>query len=351
MSKRMKVNISKMSKEQCDLLKGLYSIHSPSGKENVLSKAVKAWLDKAGIPYNEDKYGQLWYVDREMPCLSAHMDQVQNKAPKFKDIKDEFGVIYADGFGLGADDKNGVWIILCELYRRKVMGFRLPSYILSVQEESLSGKAGECFMDHFTEDEKSIVPFCVVLDRRGNGDIIGWKNDYCSQAFEQAIHRISKDNTLGYSPTLGAFSDADAISEYTNCVNLSVGYYNPHSDKECTNKNDLMRAWEFVQRILEPENIKTLSQIKFEGKQYLMSEYDFGYKYNKFSKKRYKTIPLYPNEIEYLKKMLSRRENEVGEEIERATWEGDEEKITLLNEELNTIDSCFGAMFEDDIPF
>ena len=106
-----------------DLLKQLYQIHGPSGNERAIKKFIRKYV-RRNIPdagMKTDPTGNL-YITRgksgAYPCIVAHLDQVQKRHSRdFKAIETEdilFG--YSPGHrrreGLGADDKNGIWIAL-----------------------------------------------------------------------------------------------------------------------------------------------------------------------------------------------------------------------------------------------
>ena len=106
-----------------DLLKQLYQIHSLSGFEKRMGKFNKRWIRK-NIPdafCQTDKLGNI-YVTRgkaeDYPCLASHIDQVQKihsedfVCIESKDIILGYSPRNRRQEGLGADDKNGIWIAL-----------------------------------------------------------------------------------------------------------------------------------------------------------------------------------------------------------------------------------------------
>ena len=107
-----------------DLLKHLYSIHSPSGMEWPIIIYVREYIE-THIPeanLKVDGFGNLYITKGQTsdgyPTLVCHLDQVQ------KLHSDDFISIEAGGIifgyseskhrreGLGADDKNGIWVCL-----------------------------------------------------------------------------------------------------------------------------------------------------------------------------------------------------------------------------------------------
>lgn len=219
------------------LLDNLYKIGSPSRSEDKISKYVQKKLIALQIPFEVDEFHQIYRIIPDTPLLSAHLDQVQKKAPT--DLIRIRGCIYGwrkhQQVGLGADDKNGVWIMLnlIELFRDKV------SFIFSTQEEA-GGKIDKIAL--------SSHPYALVFDRKGSSDIIGSNNDYCSDDLEEEILKIS--GRFKYKAASGLFSDADDISDSIPCVNISVGYYNPHTESEYTNERELLNALNFSVALL-----------------------------------------------------------------------------------------------------
>lgn len=365
--------MSKMNTETKALatLLHLYSIHSPSGSEKPMRQFIERTLQSLGIKYSKDDEGQIWHITENQPLLCAHMDQVQKSAPTIEAIENIGGRISADGFGLGADDKNGIWVILQILRDCLSRKLPIPSFIFSVDEERISGKATKCFEKHFLNKEnKPKVPFAIVLDRRNSGDIIGRSNGYCTREFEDRVTTIGKP--FGYKPTMGAYSDADGLSRFVNAVNLSVGYYNPHSTTEYTVWSELLNALEFTKElVLDPANVANLASQPFNACPSLDWEdddeiYDFshgwrGGKRGRKSKKTdsinlgydrwsrgYNELWLLDEEKEYLNTMLFDRLTEIEVELNEY-WEGnleeDPEKIAKLESERLRIEGIMSAMY------
>lgn len=106
------------------LLKKLYSIYSPSGKEQKMIRFLSSYIQTlpGNISVSQDQYGNLYVVkgcSESYPCLVSHIDQVSHckHSEDFKAIETKeiiFG--YSPGKrrfeNLGADDKNGIFICL-----------------------------------------------------------------------------------------------------------------------------------------------------------------------------------------------------------------------------------------------
>ena len=103
-------------------LMALYNISSPSGKEGKIAGFIIGELRRMGIPFRQDRYGNIYAVkgNRESyPCVVAHMDEVhRRKTGSYAAhlVADSMIVGYDHKrkrmTGIGADDKNGIWICL-----------------------------------------------------------------------------------------------------------------------------------------------------------------------------------------------------------------------------------------------
>ena len=94
--------------------------------------------------------------------------------------------------------------------------------------------------------------FVIQCDRRGNSDLITniGCTDLCSEKFIQDI----APEHWGYKEGTGMMTDVEALKEKglsVSAINISCGYYNPHTDEEITEKRDLEKCWRFVQHIIE----------------------------------------------------------------------------------------------------
>lgn len=239
------------------LLKRLYSIYSPSGKEQKMVKFLCSYIRQLSrnISISKDKFGNLYVVKGESesyPCLVSHIDQVShsNHSKDFKAVETReiiFGYSSKNRRfeNLGADDKNGVFICLECLKKYdaiKVVFFR--------EEETGCRGSSEALMSFFDD-----VRFVIQPDRKGNSDLItsiGY-SELCSEEFKEAM----KPEKWGYKEEDGLMTDVLALKEKGlrfSCVNVSCGYYNAHTDEEITVKKDLMKCLLFVEHIIEDCN-------------------------------------------------------------------------------------------------
>lgn len=234
------------------LLKKLYSIHSPSGKEDKMIAFLVSYLKSLpGVKLGKDSYGNLyaWKGESETyPCIVAHLDQVQRNHPRdFRAIETRdiiFGYSAKEHSicGLGADDKNGITICFEAIKKydcMKVVFFR--------EEETGCRGSQNCMMSFFED-----CRYVIQCDRRGNSDLITniGCSDLCSEKFIQDID----PEKWGYKEETGMMTDVEVLKERglsVSAINMSCGYYNPHTDEEITVKRDLEKCWHLVQHIIE----------------------------------------------------------------------------------------------------
>lgn len=284
-----------------DLLKTLYCIHSKSGKEDKMLEFLINWLF-TNVPKAEvemDKEGNLYVTKGESetyPCLVSHVDQVQYnhsddfEAVETKDLIFGFSRSKRCQQGLGADDKNGVWIAL-----RCLLKYDVIKAAFFVGEEIGCVGSNAADMDFFRD-----CRFVIQCDRRGFDDLIREAGcvELCSQEF---LDEIGFEN-FGYTKQYGMMTDVMTLKKRglsVSCINLSCGYYEPHTDKEFTIKYDLLNCLSFVEHIIE--NCTKVYEHKYVYKPsttyygygssyYNARGYDKSYQYNGYRSNNEKTV-------------------------------------------------------------
>ena len=229
----------------------LYNIASPSGREKQMARFITGELKRMGIPYRKDRCGNIYAVkgDRKSyPCVVAHMDEVHlRKTGTYAAhlVADSMVVGYDHQnrriTGIGADDKNGIWICL-----KCLEEFKAVKCVFFVQEENGCVGSRKADMDFFAD-----CRFVIGCDRRGNGDIITRVHgtELCSDEFLEII----RPGRYGYSPASGLSTDVHTLKTRglsVSCINLSCGYYEPHTDREYTIWEDLCKCYRFVRHIV-----------------------------------------------------------------------------------------------------
>ena len=241
-----------------ELLKQLFCIHSKSGKEGKIRKFIWNWVRQT-VPDAKiecDKPGNLYITKGKsstFPCIVAHMDQVQERHSKdfiayeAEDIIIGFSPKHKEQQGLGADDKCGLWIALKCL--QKFDSLKLAFFVGEEVGCKGSGLADMAFFDD--------CRFVIEPDRKGSEDLItqiGW-TPLCSDDFLKDIGF----KKFGYKEAEGMMTDIEALKDkglMLSCINLSCGYYRPHSNEEFVYKPALLNCLAFVEHI-----IKTCTQV------------------------------------------------------------------------------------------
>lgn len=235
-----------------DLLK-LYSFESVHGSpdETAIADWICKWLNSNNIKDYKRIGNTIYRLGVfDMPILSAHLDQVKTngKAVKFFMNPDEKIIAFNDKWertSLGADDKNGVWIILQAL---KTYPNDL-NFIISEGEEK--GCIGIKKLDTIGILAESIseVQYCLVLDRRGEKDMLksGSGTTFCSTLAQALCNFTNQD----FKVTTGSISDTCTLCGYCESVNMSVAYDNPHTSTEITNFKRLKHIKDTVLDIIK----------------------------------------------------------------------------------------------------
>ncbi len=234
------------------LLKQLFCIHSKSGKEGKIRKFIWNWIKQnvPGTTITCDKPGNMYITKGKSdtyPCIVAHLDQVQERHSKdfrcyeAEDVIIGFSPKRREQQGLGADDKVGLWIGL-----RCLQEFECIKLAFFVQEEVGCKGSEQADMSFFDD-----CRFVIEPDRRGSEDLItqiGW-TPLCSEEFLKDIGY----EQFGYKEADGMMTDIEALKDNglaISCINLSCGYYKPHTDQEFIYKPAVENGLNFVEHIV-----------------------------------------------------------------------------------------------------
>ena len=236
-----------------NLLKKLYEIHSPSRNERAMKKFIKGYVKKhiPGVTFRSDHVGNLYMtrgISETYPCIVAHLDQVQREHSKdFKAIETEdiiFGYSPKNRKreGLGADDKNGIWIALKCLEKYECIKV---AFFISEEIGCIGSRNADM---NFFEDTR----FVIEPDRRGFENLIT-DISYTSLCSNDFLRDIGFEE-FGYKEESGMMTDVLELKERglgVSCINLSCGYYEPHTHEEFTVKKDLLNCLRLVEHIIE----------------------------------------------------------------------------------------------------
>ena len=234
------------------LLKRLFKIYSPSYKEGAMITFIQEYCSQIpGVECAIDSIGNLYITKGKAssyPCVVAHLDQVQSNhskdfvAVETKDIIFGYSPSNKRREGLGADDKNGIWIALKCL--KKYDTLKVAFFV--GEEVGCVGSSKACI--EFFDDTR----FVIQPDRRGCKDLvtsIGF-TELCSKEFLDSTNYTD----YGYEESDGMLTDVLSLKELglpVSCINLSCGYYEPHTSNEFVVKDDLINCLALVEYIIE----------------------------------------------------------------------------------------------------
>ena len=255
------------------LLRQLYSIHSETGSEWPMIQFVRDYINKR-VPEAKmrfDKLGNLYIAKGKpgvgYPTLVCHLDQVQKLHSVDFEVREEDEKLYGWSEqnerreGLGADDKNGIYICLrCleECPQLKVF--------MAVGEEKGCIGSNRADMSFFSDSLYVLEPDC-----KGGKEIhTNLRGIPCaSKEFEEVLQTEAN----GYIITDGKGSDILALTLNdigVSCANIPAGYYQPHKDDEYTIVSELENTLRYIKSLLMhnhqryPHHYKTETQRMIE---------------------------------------------------------------------------------------
>lgn len=212
-----------------------------------MSGSVSITVDKASnILVTKGKPPEGMYY----PTYACHTDTVHDFRDGYSIIRSPKHVWMAyypgpDGkpiqTGIGGDDKCGIYMCL-RLLRT------LPYVKCAFFTDEEMGCVGSLKCDiSFFDDSRWVIQG----DRKHNGDIIaeGLGKPLCSTEFIRDLSAVG--SKFGYSVAPGVWTDVTKLKVNrglaVSAVNISVGYWNPHSPTEIVVEADLNRAIHFAE--------------------------------------------------------------------------------------------------------
>lgn len=183
------------------------------------------------------------------PCIVAHTDTVHDLVAFFEIYKSGNRLFSIDGdsmerVGIGGDDKVGVFVALEMLLTQeycKVAFFK--------DEEHGCLGSREADMEFFDD-----VCFVLQCDRAGYNDFIHEINfvELYDNAFSEAISPIL--TKYKRKEKCGGLTDVMQLKENglkVCCANMSCGYYDPHTDNEFVDIDDVNSTLKLVEELFD----------------------------------------------------------------------------------------------------
>jgi len=302
---------------------------------------------------NEDGF---LYAKGDIPVLLvAHMDTVHKET--CKTINEVDGKISSPE-GIGGDDRCGVYIIM-------LIARELHCSVLLCEDEEKGGigakkftKAKYKYTDSTgkTIEKKYIdnldVNYMIEFDRKGNSDAVFYSCD--NKDFTNFV-----TEGTGFKFATGSFSDISTLMPSSKIagVNLSSGYYNPHSTEEYVVYDDMIDTVGAAISLIKDE---VNEPFKFIAKKYeAPKKYDYS-SFNNYTPKyesemyygNLYNMPKYADEGLYkiakkdsLIEMEAIITNEVGEE-EIIFTRGETKNECWRNLFLDNPDICFNQIVD-----
>jgi putative aminopeptidase FrvX len=243
----------------------------------MLDTIVKHLQKIQGVRFQMDEFGNIFAVKGQSEsyvCFSAHLDTVHRIRHNYK-VHYSKGVFYATSgnkkTGIGGDDKCG--IILC-LHLLEVS--RVPVKVALFTDEEIGCVGSHGARLEFFKD----VGLMVGVDRRGTSDLI---TDYCGETISAECREfiIPVADKHGYIETHGLITDVFTIQSRlkspVSAINVSCGYFNPHTDKDFISVKGLNGCLCLLKDILYSYDGKTMY---YHEKKDLFSYWDGIYGYD-----------------------------------------------------------------------
>ena len=196
--------------------------------QNQLFKALRHKYHEQSIVCK----GNFILVRGEAPVLLlAHLDTVHHE-PVRQICKSHDGNILMSPQGIGGDDRCGVYALI-KIHQLA----KTKPWLLFTCNEETGGIGADAFCLAHQENELPAaldnLKCLIEIDRKGNNDAVYYDCD--NKDFEAYI------TSKGFKTAIGSFTDISLIAPELGvaAVNLSSGYYNPHTLHEFINRAEL----------------------------------------------------------------------------------------------------------------
>lgn len=198
-----------------------------------------------------DEFGNKFIIVGEDPTtlFTCHLDTASSTVTNVIHKFDGDFIKTSGSSILGADDKAGC-VILLKMIERGIKGI----YYFFLGEERGCVGSRKLANKHRSNPIPNIQKV-VSFDRRGTDSVITHQlgGRCCSEEFGEALaHQLNingKNFKYMTDPT-GIYTDSAQFTEiYSECTNISVGYYDEHSHHEKQNIDHLERLSEAVLKV------------------------------------------------------------------------------------------------------
>lgn len=223
-----------------------------SMKEKELYKFVKTFL--MSLPFNSFNEGKNYFIAWGSldVALVAHLDTVFDFPPHELFYDRDKDTILTLGQGAGFDDRAGVYAILKILTEWKDVP---PTIIFTLGEEDYGIGAREAASDNLRKEAKRLK-YMIELDRQGKDDCVFYQ--CISKDFQNYV------SSFGFKEQPGSYSDIYFLMDkWQTCgVNLSIGYYDEHTDYEYLRPSQMEVTIIRVLKMLK--DVKNVNKFKYK---------------------------------------------------------------------------------------
>lgn len=181
---------------------------------------------------NEDEHGNLFVKIGESRCMfTSHLDTASRKQENVTHVEIGKMIMTDKKTILGADDKAGV-VVMLNMIENNIPG--LYYFFLGEERGCIgSGKVAD-------KQRKNPLGIDKVIsfDRRGTESIITHQSGVrcCSDVFAKALVKELNNLQKGFkynTDNTGILTDSlEFVNIYSECTNISVGYYREHTVEE-----------------------------------------------------------------------------------------------------------------------
>ena len=240
------------------LLIDTLSVQTYSNNE---TRMVEYLSDKLGeiekemdLTLQKDTYGNIYITKGKAdtyPCVVSHMDTVAPIVDRYSvhrdgDILFAFNRDTKKQTDIGGDDKVGVFVCL-----QALKDFDNIKVVFYSNEEI--GHLGSRYSIKNHKDFYTDVNFVLQCDRKNDNDFIYHSGGHriCSEEFLSSCKPYT--DALGFKPAIGISTDVDTLVAGgigVSAVNISSGYYNPHTNNSSVSVRDVARTYTLVFDIL-----------------------------------------------------------------------------------------------------
>ena len=204
------------------ILKHILEAKRPTNDPENCKDFTVALLNRLNISHVGDIHGNITVDNGGDTCFTSHTDTVNNKVGQNALTLDKKGIVRVAGGGvLGADDGAGMYVMI-----RMILAGKRGLYVFfATEEQGRIGSASYTMPDHIKK--------CVSFDRKGYDNLITHQMSEvgCSAAFADAF--IAQFDLPYKKDPTGSFTDSYSFFEtVSECINLSVGYFDQHTKNE-----------------------------------------------------------------------------------------------------------------------